>query len=280
MNIKWKIKNGEAERNVMQSVLISSHSSHLFLHSSFSPSQLSLVFLATPSLLSAAGLFRLGRDKWEETEYTGSVGVKMGWAWGTKRGEGKWRGGTWTHYDRLVRKIKPGLWWRVMNGSHYERFAAWSYWREKDCEVGQRWDDRGWSGDDQGLTETGNNKDNTCGEMKGSSVQHATGGRPFRNLSFEHFKPKVQLSETLSSLSFSMKTRMSFWCFYASKNSTTNKPGPLVRGTTIIEPFWFLSMLYVHLKEELFNRSIFTSIQLQLQNPTALCLKWKVDFFI
>lgn len=101
------------------SISISSHPSFFLLHSSFSPSQLSLT-LSLPSLCSC--LFRLGWDKWERMNTLG--------AWGSRRaeceGQGEERGGggvTWTCRDWLVRKIKPQQWWRVMNGSHYEWFA-------------------------------------------------------------------------------------------------------------------------------------------------------------
>lgn len=114
------------------SISISSHPSFLSLHSSFSPSQLSLTLSPAPSLPPLYGcLFRLGRDKWERMNTLG--------AWGSRRaeceGQGEERGGggvTWTRCDWPVRKIKPRRWWHVMNGGHYEWFAkrraGWDIW--------------------------------------------------------------------------------------------------------------------------------------------------------
>lgn len=105
------------------SISISSHHSFLPLHSSFSPSQLSITLSPAPSLFPHwSRLFRLAWDKWERMNMLGT--------WGSRRNEcdvqGEESGGggvTWTHRDWLVRKIKPRWWWRVMNGSHYEWFA-------------------------------------------------------------------------------------------------------------------------------------------------------------
>ncbi len=88
-------------------ISISSHPSFLPLHSSFSPSQLSLTLSPTPSfLLLCSCLFRLGWDKWERMNMLGT--------WGSRRaeceGQAEERGGggvTWTRRDWLVRKIKP-----------------------------------------------------------------------------------------------------------------------------------------------------------------------------
>lgn len=123
---KKSINKMEDERGTIQSwynypISICSHPSFLPLHSSFSPSQLSLPLSpARPPLCSC--LFRLGWDKWERMNTLGTQGSRRAEC----EGQGEARGGggvTWTRRDWPARKIKPSRWWRVMNGSHYEWFG-------------------------------------------------------------------------------------------------------------------------------------------------------------
>lgn len=115
---KMEDESREDGRNTMQSwynysISISSHPSFLPLHSSLSPSQLSLTLSPAPSLPLCGCLFRLGWDKWESMNTLGALGSRR-----TECEEqGEERGGvgvTWTH---LVKKIKLRRQWHVMNGT-------------------------------------------------------------------------------------------------------------------------------------------------------------------
>ena len=140
-----KINKMEDERGKIQSwynypISISSHPSFLPLHSSFSPSQLSLPLSPArpplPPLCSC--LFRLGWDKWERMNTLGTQGSRRAECGG--QGEARGGGGvTWTRRDWPVRKIKPSRWWRVMNGSHYEWFGERGAGGEEVWKGGQQW---------------------------------------------------------------------------------------------------------------------------------------------
>lgn len=135
LNGRWEGRRWKEYNAVLIELLHFNQLSPLLSSPSFIILSLSIIpHSLTRSLPPLCGcLFRLGWDKWERMNTLG--------AWGSRRaeceGQGEERGGrgvTWTCRDWLVRKIKPGRWWRVMNGHHYEwlaeRWAHWDIWEK------------------------------------------------------------------------------------------------------------------------------------------------------
>lgn len=186
----------------MKHIPISFHPAHISVHSSFSPSQLSLV-LATPSLLSAAGLFRLGRDKWERLNILGAWESRRGECEGWEEGRGG-GGGNLNSLWRLDRKIKPAPWWRLMNGRHYEGFAEWSDWKKKKRKTLWRWGSGGMKEDELVMIMVPQEQETVRKIHLGKWKNPVFSLLQMGCLSMKVTEPKVLLSKLLSSLCLEM----------------------------------------------------------------------------